>query len=76
MKPIKSILKKSEDPYLGLLAYQTTALQNGYSLSTAHGTKTKINSTTTSNPFLSKNYYTNKTQRDGQEIKAVPKEEL
>ena len=31
VKTIKTILNKSEDPYLGLLAYRTTALQNGYS---------------------------------------------
>ena len=31
VKTIKSILNKSENPYLGLLAYRTTALQNGYS---------------------------------------------
>ena len=31
VKKIKSILNKSDDPYLGLLAYRTTALPNGYS---------------------------------------------
>ena len=31
VKTVKSILNKSEDPYLGLLACRTTAIQNGYS---------------------------------------------
>ena len=31
VKTIKSILNKSDDPYLGLLAYRTTALPSGYS---------------------------------------------
>ena len=29
VKTVKSILNKSEDPYLGLLAYRTTAIHNG-----------------------------------------------
>ena len=31
VKTVKAILNKSEDPYLGLLTYRTTALQNDYS---------------------------------------------
>jgi len=31
VRTIKNILTKSDDPYLGLLAYRTTLLENGYS---------------------------------------------
>ena len=31
MQTIKRILTKNDDPYLGLLAYQSTLLENGYS---------------------------------------------
>ena len=32
VRTIKSLLKKAEDPYLALLTYRSTPLQNGYSL--------------------------------------------
>lgn len=31
MRTIKNLLKKSSDPYLALMAYQTSPLANGYS---------------------------------------------
>ena len=31
VKTIKAILRKTDDPYLGLLAYRSTPLENGYS---------------------------------------------
>ena len=31
VKTVKAMLKKSEDPYLAMLAYQSTPLQNGFS---------------------------------------------
>ena len=31
MKTVKGLLKKTEDPYLALLAHRSTPLENGYS---------------------------------------------
>jgi len=71
------VVEKSKDLYLGLLAYHSTALQNGYSPSQLlHGTKITDCSTTASNPFHSQTTNTVRTQRNRQEIEAKPKEEL
>ena len=48
VKTVKSILNKSEDPYLGLLAYHTQWVQP---VTTPHGKDTEINNSAASNSF-------------------------
>ena len=74
VKTIKSILNKSDDPYLGLLAYCTTA-QWLQPIAITHA-KTSLNSATTTNAFLSTTTYSNRPQGQRPKVKAITKRKL